>query len=60
MSQPTLLDRIKPKLVKYINSYVNHRALENIDNYLVAPGLEDKSGILGSIAIAEKALSQKL
>jgi fructokinase len=40
-----------------INGYIQSPIiLENIDSYIVAPGLENRSGMLGAIALAEQAV----
>jgi fructokinase len=57
MSHPGLLPMIRANVQQLLNSYVQSPAvLAGIDRYIVAPGLGDKSGVLGAIALAEQVL----
>jgi len=51
---------ITRKYVKEIlNGYIGKKeVLEDIDNYIVSPGLDDNAGICGCLALAIKALEQ--
>lgn len=52
-----LLPKVQEKTRSYINGYVQSPViLENIDTYIVHPGLGNRSGILGAFALAEEAL----
>lgn len=54
--QPILLPLVRQKLQTLLNGYVQHPAIINdIDNYVVAPGLGNQAGVLGAIALAEMA-----
>jgi hypothetical protein len=33
---------------------------QNIDDYIVLPGLGNRSGVLGALALAEQAYGQKI
>jgi fructokinase len=55
MKQPQLIELIKPKLIESLRGYISHNYLMHIDDYVVAPGLGQHSGILGAIALAAKA-----
>jgi fructokinase len=56
-SLPHLLPRIQQGTYKLINGYIQSSAiLENIENYIVNPGLGNRSGVLGAIALAEQAI----
>lgn len=53
MHQSFLLPMIRERVLKLLNDYVQSPAiLDDIDSYVVAPGLGDKAGILGSLALA--------
>lgn len=57
-SVPHLLPRVRKKTREYINGYIRSPViLENIETYIVSPGLGNRAGILGAIALAEEALS---
>ena len=54
-----LLPKIQQKTKEYINSYIqSYIILEHIETYIVNPGLGNRSGMLGAIALAEQILSQ--
>jgi fructokinase len=56
MHQPHLLQLVRKKLKAYLNGYVQSPdILEHIDQYIVPPGLKDRSGVLGAIALAIQA-----
>ncbi len=44
-------NKVKISLINYVNS---PEITENIDNYIVPPGLGDLSGVLGAIALAQQ------
>jgi fructokinase len=53
MSQASLFPRIRRKVQEQIRGYVQAPALaEGIDEYIVPPGLGNRSGVLGGIALA--------
>ncbi|SMG51863.1 ROK family protein [Paenibacillus aquistagni] len=57
--QRHLLPCIHEELRKQLNGYVHHPAiLEHTDAYIVTPGLEDRAGITGSLALGVKALEE--
>lgn len=57
MEQRHLLPRIRARTLKLLNNYVRSAAiLEHIDEYIVAPALGSKSGVLGAIALAQRAV----
>lgn len=52
MSQKQLFPMIRTKVQDYLNDYVQSPAiLEEIDAYIVPPGLGDRAGVLGSMAL---------
>ncbi|MFA4892553.1 ROK family protein [Brevundimonas sp.] len=56
--QPFLLPRLRTALVHSLNGYGAAPAIvEGIEAFVVAPGLGDRAGPLGAIALAEDALS---
>jgi fructokinase len=55
MEQRHLFPMIRQKVRELLNGYVQSPAiLEQIDDYIVPPGLGNKAGILGAIALAER------
>jgi fructokinase len=54
MQQQHLFPKIRRKLSKYLNRYIHSPALlDQIDDYIVPPGLGGLSGVLGAIALAQ-------
>lgn len=52
-----LLPLIQAKTKTYINGYIQSPTiLENIESYIVHPGLGNRSGMMGGMALAEMAL----
>lgn len=52
-----MLDLVRAAVPQRLNGYLQIPALlENIDQYLVAPGLGDRAGVLGAIALGRQAL----
>lgn len=48
-----LFNRIRKKVSVVLNGYLNHSILlDRLDEYIVPPGLGDRSGVLGAIALA--------
>ncbi len=57
MKKAGLLSKIQQQTRKLLNGYIKHELiLENIENYIVSPGLEENSGVCGAIALAEQAI----
>lgn len=57
MAQPQLFPMVRQKVQRLLNGYVQHPAiLAAIDDYIVPPGLGNRAGVLGSIALAERAM----
>jgi fructokinase len=60
MEQLHLFPLIRQKVLTLLNGYVQSPAiLEQIDTYIVPPGLGHKAGILGAIALAEQELTRR-
>jgi len=56
MKQPQLLEKIRSRIPSLLNGYIKHaKILKNIDDYIVAPELGDRAGIIGALALAEEA-----
>ena len=52
MDQPQLFPLVRQKTLEALNGYVQSPAiLENIDSYIVSPGLGNRAGVLGAIAL---------
>ena len=57
MRNRTLLPKIRTKVRTLLNGYISHkRILSQMDQYIVAPGLGEQSGIFGALALAQTAL----
>jgi fructokinase len=55
MEQRQLFPLVRFKVKAYLNGYVQTPAiLENIDSYIVPPGLGNRSGVLGAFALAQQ------
>jgi fructokinase len=53
MQRRFLFAKIRHKVREFLNGYVSSKSvLENIDDYIVPPGLGNQSGSLGAIALA--------
>lgn len=57
MKQEQLFSKIRKEVARLLNGYVHTpQILENIDSYIVAPGLGDNAGLAGSLALALRVL----
>jgi fructokinase len=55
MEQAQLFPLIRKQVVALLNGYIQTAAiLEAIDTYIVPPGLGNRSGRLGALAMAER------
>ena len=60
MERRSIFPRIRAKVLELLNGYVQSSAiLEHIGEYIVPPGLGNKSGVLGAIALAQDAARTK-
>jgi len=58
MDKPGLLQKVRVQLKQALNGYVQHKAiLQNIDDFIVAPGLGSRSGVLGALQLARNISS---
>ena len=56
MRQPRLLPLVRREVRAVLNGYVRAPdILERIDDYIVAPQLGNRAGVLGAIALARQA-----
>jgi fructokinase len=56
MQAPGLLSLVRSKVQFLLNGYVQApEILEQIESYIVAPGLGNQAGVLGAVALAERA-----
>ncbi|HEX7474756.1 MAG TPA: ROK family protein [Dehalococcoidales bacterium] len=56
MKQPRLMPEIRSKIRCLLGGYMNSPALNDLNTYLVSPGLGDLSGAMGAIALASEPL----
>lgn len=55
MEQPQLFPLLRAKVQSYLNGYVQSPAItRDIDQYIVPPGLGNRSGVLGAFALAHQ------
>lgn len=55
MEQAQLFKMIRRRVQELLNGYVAHASiLEEIDGYIVPPGLGSRSGVLGALALAQR------
>jgi fructokinase len=56
MSSPHMFPTVRSQVQQFLNGYVQSPAiLEHIDEYIVAPGLGNRAGVLGAIALGQAA-----
>jgi fructokinase len=59
MQQEHLFDRIRGELTRILADYIQMpQVLELMDRYVVPPGLGQRAGLLGALALAEQAANQ--
>ncbi len=59
MRQRQLFPLIRTELARLLNGYIQHRALEQMEDYVVLPELGDRAGVLGALILAEHAAREK-
>jgi len=60
MSQSHLFPRIRQEVQALLNGYIQAPAiLQQIDAYIVPPGLGNRVGVLGALALAEQAADER-
>ena len=58
MSEPRVFSALRGEVLELLNGYVQVPAiLQHINEYIVPPGLGNRSGVLGAFALAEAAIS---
>jgi fructokinase len=56
LRQSTLLPLVRTKVLSLLNGYVPSAAIgERIDEYVIAPALGARAGVLGALALAQDA-----
>jgi fructokinase len=59
MFHKELYEKIRKKTRELLNGYIKHRLiLEEIEDYIVAPGLGSDAGVCGAIALAEASINE--
>ena len=59
MEQPQLFPMVRSEVQTLLNGYVQSSViLEEIEDYIVPPGLGNRAGVLGAIALAKSAVNQ--
>ena len=60
MENHGLFPRVRRRLLELLNGYVRSpEILERIDQYIVPPGLGNRSGVVGALALAEMAAGRE-
>jgi fructokinase len=60
MQQVHLFPRVRAKVQQYLNQYVQAlEIIQQIDQFIVPPGLGNRAGALGAIALAQQILHMK-
>ncbi len=60
MKQKQMFPLIRKNVKEFLNGYVHKKEiLEDSDNYIVYPGLEENAGLMGSLALGSLALETK-
>jgi fructokinase len=61
MAQPQLFPLVRRELLRLNNGYIRHPSLTpgGIDRYVVPPALGNQAGILGALALADRALTAR-
>ena len=60
MKIPGLLDAVREATVRKLAGYVDDpEVVAGIDRYLVPPGLGDDAGVLGALALAQRAAGSR-
>jgi fructokinase len=58
MEQPQLFPLVRQRVLEVLNGYVQApQILEAIDAYIVPPGLGNRAGVLGALALAHEVLA---
>lgn len=59
MQQKHMFSMVRAKVLKFLNEYVQSpKILDGISRYIVPPGLGNKAGVMGSIALARLAAGE--
>ncbi len=59
MKQKGILQSVRSHVVRLLNGYISsQKIIYNINDYIVAPGLGDRSGICGALALGLSALGE--
>jgi fructokinase len=56
MHMPGLIERVRAQVQKQLAGYIATKELEDLEHYIVLPGLGDDQGILGALELAKKEL----
>jgi fructokinase len=60
MHQPRLLPLVRQRVQELLNGYLQvPLILDKIEEYIVSPGLGDRAGVLGALALAQQAGAQQ-
>ena len=56
MDQTHLFPKVRRRVGEILNGYIQARVLlEDLDSYIVPPGLGNRAGVLGAVALAQRA-----
>lgn len=59
MKQECLLPMVRQEVARFVNRYIQGKGMDDLENYIVAPSLNDNQGILGALKLAMDACAQQ-
>ncbi|MDO5415787.1 MAG: ROK family protein [Lachnospiraceae bacterium] len=51
MHQKGLIEQVREEVKKQLNGYINTKEMENLEDYIVLPSLNDNQGIMGALKL---------
>lgn len=58
MEVPGLIEKVRQQTLRHLNDYVKHADIQqDIDNFIVKPGLAERAGVIGALELIRRKLS---